>query len=578
MAQSLYQTSPSNSYKFKHSVLRYATQMPDQTSKSGSMQLAPMPQNMNSGGHRPKQRMSRLETMKKDYQKKLLKEKEDKLSKYYANREKEARKTNSGGTVREFFAERRALEAQYNSSALPPIQQHFEKVKEQRQQGFSPQKHRGMSQQQEPTRPIGYSTNSRQTRLPNQQTPPYQNAKTLPKMTTSTGSTRRNIQRNAYQGPKRTKGIDKQDPLPPLHKSAGKNSDKPPTPNNRYETYSDLRHSDQYEESNEVYTHVPTPPAKAKPAFRRPKAPLRPVSNGAQSDGAESSSTCTDNAPPNLRRLKEKALLQKHLSQQKLNTELSQQGKVELSDFQKWQVEQDKARQERLDRFKRETVREQTSDGEHEDGEPESSDLAHREQELLEKIRQEQARLEKLQHQRQKLEDQEKQEKEEEEQWRLESEKRRMTSSIEEEKISPSPVTQKKNPSRVKPKERKPQNQIYEETRNETPGEVEEMPSDDFQNFYAEAAAKAKQTEVAVTPCSICGRSFASDRVARHTKICAKNSKAQRKVFDSTKHRARGTEFEQYVLNGKHKEEPEKKVSLATLLAVAIIDCVASFQ
>merc|ERR1711973_332253 len=69
--------------------------------------------------------MSRLELMRNNYEKKLLKEKEQRLTEI-RNHNKE--RLRSGGTVREFFAERRAMEAsakgKKNSSALPPIDLH----------------------------------------------------------------------------------------------------------------------------------------------------------------------------------------------------------------------------------------------------------------------------------------------------------------------------------------------------------------------------------------------------------------------------------------------------------------------
>lgn len=48
------------------------------------------------------------------------------------------------------------------------------------------------------------------------------------------------------------------------------------------------------------------------------------------------------------------------------------------------------------------------------------------------------------------------------------------------------------------------------------------------------------------TPCAICGRTFNPDVLARHTKICAKNTAKKRPVFDSQKHRALGTDIQKY--------------------------------
>ncbi|KAL1376712.1 hypothetical protein pipiens_016737 [Culex pipiens pipiens] len=48
--------------------------------------------------------------------------------------------------------------------------------------------------------------------------------------------------------------------------------------------------------------------------------------------------------------------------------------------------------------------------------------------------------------------------------------------------------------------------------------------------------------------CSVCGRNFAEDRVAKHMEICRKTKSKKRKVFDVTKHRVQGTDAEKYVL------------------------------
>lgn len=51
--------------------------------------------------------------------------------------------------------------------------------------------------------------------------------------------------------------------------------------------------------------------------------------------------------------------------------------------------------------------------------------------------------------------------------------------------------------------------------------------------------------------CTICGRNFAEDRIAKHREICQKTKSKKRKVFDTTKHRVLGTDAEKYVLSKK---------------------------
>ncbi|KAH0620493.1 hypothetical protein JD844_021011 [Phrynosoma platyrhinos] len=60
--------------------------------------------------------------------------------------------------------------------------------------------------------------------------------------------------------------------------------------------------------------------------------------------------------------------------------------------------------------------------------------------------------------------------------------------------------------------------------------------------------------------CSICGRRLYCSRLEKHVSICSKNHGSKRKVFDSSKARAKGTELETYhLLNGS--DISQKKTS-----------------
>ncbi|XP_063627576.1 zinc finger C2HC domain-containing protein 1C isoform X1 [Cydia splendana] len=48
-------------------------------------------------------------------------------------------------------------------------------------------------------------------------------------------------------------------------------------------------------------------------------------------------------------------------------------------------------------------------------------------------------------------------------------------------------------------------------------------------------------------PCSVCGRRFAEDRLAKHEAICRKAQSKKRKPFDALKHRLAGTEAEPFI-------------------------------
>ncbi|XP_065091655.1 zinc finger C2HC domain-containing protein 1C isoform X2 [Ochlerotatus camptorhynchus] len=59
--------------------------------------------------------------------------------------------------------------------------------------------------------------------------------------------------------------------------------------------------------------------------------------------------------------------------------------------------------------------------------------------------------------------------------------------------------------------------------------------------------------------CTICGRNFAEDRIAKHREICQKTKTKKRKVYDTTKHRVLGTDAENYVLKKKVGAGASKK-------------------
>ncbi|XP_063255077.1 zinc finger C2HC domain-containing protein 1C isoform X2 [Prinia subflava] len=62
--------------------------------------------------------------------------------------------------------------------------------------------------------------------------------------------------------------------------------------------------------------------------------------------------------------------------------------------------------------------------------------------------------------------------------------------------------------------------------------------------LYMQAASAVEQEEFG--QCSFCKRKFLCTRLEKHMSICGKNQDSKRKVFDSRKARARGTELERY--------------------------------
>ncbi|NXR67717.1 ZC21C protein, partial [Rhadina sibilatrix] len=74
--------------------------------------------------------------------------------------------------------------------------------------------------------------------------------------------------------------------------------------------------------------------------------------------------------------------------------------------------------------------------------------------------------------------------------------------------------------------------------------------------LYTQAASAAEQEGFG--QCSFCKRKFICTRLEKHMSICGKNQDSKRKVFDSRKARARGTELEQYQ-QWKSSRSPQSK-------------------
>ncbi|KFV93447.1 Zinc finger C2HC domain-containing protein 1C, partial [Eurypyga helias] len=71
-----------------------------------------------------------------------------------------------------------------------------------------------------------------------------------------------------------------------------------------------------------------------------------------------------------------------------------------------------------------------------------------------------------------------------------------------------------------------------------------------------QAASAVEQGELG--QCSFCRRKFLCTRLEKHMSICGKSQGSQRKVFDSSRARAKGTELEEYQ-QWKSSENPQNK-------------------
>ncbi|KFP26611.1 Zinc finger C2HC domain-containing protein 1C, partial [Colius striatus] len=87
--------------------------------------------------------------------------------------------------------------------------------------------------------------------------------------------------------------------------------------------------------------------------------------------------------------------------------------------------------------------------------------------------------------------------------------------------------------------------------------ESSDLPSTEV--LYVQADSAVEQEEIG--QCSFCGRKFLLMRLEKHLSICGKSQGSKRKVFDSSKARARGTDLEQYQ-QWKRPENPQNKTPM----------------
>ncbi|XP_068110619.1 zinc finger C2HC domain-containing protein 1C [Hyperolius riggenbachi] len=69
-----------------------------------------------------------------------------------------------------------------------------------------------------------------------------------------------------------------------------------------------------------------------------------------------------------------------------------------------------------------------------------------------------------------------------------------------------------------------------------------------------------KDLEDRLLPCHLCGRYFSLQRLEKHTGVCQKMHTSKRKVFDSSKARAKGTDLEQYLSTKGRPSAPPPQV------------------
>ncbi|XP_052058178.1 zinc finger C2HC domain-containing protein 1C-like isoform X2 [Mytilus californianus] len=506
-------------------------------------------------------RPSKLMQLKTDYQDRIMREKEEKMVRLYEDNQKRTlERVNSKGVVRDFFRERHEIERGNGiATQIPTINQHFKQKRNEQK--------------------YGETDFFEKRKVPGEK-----------------------VKRGGY-GNRNAIGRDKANPLAPIDR----NNTTPPI------TRKPQIHGRPWTKEDKK------PKANDESVPKSAPAPYG-MNSGVELYGPVTQSPSDDTPPPNLSQLKK-------LQKQKIKTNRSNMSpstqRSKMSDFQKWQVEQDESRSERLKKHSRM----QNDSDEENFHEGDEDEILSKQQELMEKIQRQKDELERMRREREKEEEMEKKEMEkrkrreeerrkkakedaerkrkedeeqrrqeedeitvqarkrrdEEAQRRLEAESRMMTNRTNRTHKSDvsyrdtyrdnmdDDFVRSDSRHRVAPTPPKHPKPVKVKRPSGNPKstqphyEREETPPKDFKvdiSMYADAAnvdGAYESSRVKLVPCSKCGRKFAADRVQRHMNSCDNLTK-KRKILDPTKLRTAGTDMEKYVKNPKMRSKtPPKK-------------------
>lgn len=312
---------------------------------------------MDAGGQ-PK--LSRLQQMQVQYQQKMLKDKEEKLiTMFQDNQQRALNRVQSTGMAREFFRERREMEATGNLDHMPSIAQHYQQKR----------RESGVNNTNNYNAPVHINgTLSRHNSIGSNQSQRQHNQRQ------NSGGHQGYQQR--YQ--KMSAGRDKSNPLAPIERT-------------------NTQDSEPFPRKPQIHGRPRTKDSDKKPT-NETTLPTNTHTNGFSPD---------DSPPPNLSRLKQ--------TQKQKMSSFGYGGRPpraatinKPSDFQKWQDDRDQERTDRLRKhqqpsdqgiggnFEYEDEKENESDTEASSQREKSLDIERKQKEIMEKIARQQAELERI--------------------------------------------------------------------------------------------------------------------------------------------------------------------------------------
>ena len=550
----------------------------------------------------PSGQLSRLEIMQHDFQNKLLMEKEEKMIGIYEQNQEQAlrkvsgkseRRESNGGIVRDFFRERRAIEQNKSQNVQLSRDVHFKKKKQQRDREMEIEDAK-TQQMVDYQRKLALQQQAQYHKQQQQQLPQYhqQQQHQLPQ-----NYHQPRQQPHAVQTPPHQQQPSRIKPLAPIRRQASK---KPPSPDGVFETTDSFSvdMNDQSSEQSSRGVHRKGPSAKQT---------LKPIGSKAKMerqhrDPREQSGPQRKRAAINPAQRNIPAATQRHAPSQQPHHK-----KEKLTDFQKFQMERDQERLDRLDRHSekqkpRMFADESDSSLEYDHEKQEQIIATKRKQHEYQERKRKEAELEALiaQHQKDlaRLQTSE-EELNRSEDWSAQPEQQpqpsqpmrtikvRRQSRIEsvtphhEETVTsekpsrgghqlrsstvtaeqPADIVNNNKPmkaplQRKQSQKRKPQPPANPPPQMRTSSPP--LPLKAEASFYEQAVMDLEPNpELDLRGCPNCGRRFAADRIAKHVSACKKVAKAakKRKVFDMTKQRNEGSEALQFVKRGEHLKD-----------------------
>ncbi|KAJ7988637.1 hypothetical protein DPEC_G00311280 [Dallia pectoralis] len=77
-----------------------------------------------------------------------------------------------------------------------------------------------------------------------------------------------------------------------------------------------------------------------------------------------------------------------------------------------------------------------------------------------------------------------------------------------------------------------------------------------LQQLEFSSLERTDNASLQLIPCRICHRKFTAERLEKHHQVCERTQQSRRKVFDSSRYRAKGTDLEAFMKTNSRSKSP----------------------